>query len=162
MHRLKRPDAHLRVYLRALHAPVAQHRLYPPQVCPVLQHLRRHRVSELVTASFVDACGSQVRHYGHRDAARRQARHAVHRQEQRLTVGRDQHLRPHVVQISCQLPQRTLGHRHHLVFLSLTLYDSPRSRCPASPPRRGGCPLTTAAPSPPGHVYTLPPLSSGD
>lgn len=40
MDRLQRPDAHLRVYLRALHAPVTQHRLYPSQVCPVLQHLR--------------------------------------------------------------------------------------------------------------------------
>lgn len=74
MHRLKRPDAHLRVYLRALHPPVAQHRLYPPQVGPVLQHLRRHRMPEQVTAYFVDACGSQIRQHGHRDAARRQDR----------------------------------------------------------------------------------------
>ena len=52
MDRLKRLYAHLRVYLRALHAPVTQHRLYPPQVRAVLQHLRRHCVTEQVAASL--------------------------------------------------------------------------------------------------------------
>lgn len=124
MHRLKRPDAHLRVYLRALHPPVAQHRLYPPQVGPVLQHLRRHRMPEQVADSFVDACGSQVRQHGHRGC--------------RPPSGPPRRPSTGTAPYSRELPARPAAHGA----------DTAQA--------------TTAAPSPPGHVYTRPPLSSGD
>ena len=109
MHRLQRPDTHLRIYLRGFNATVAQHRLDPSEVRTVLQHLRRHRVPEQVAAALFYARRSQVRHHRHRDAAGRQPRQAVHRQEQRLTVGDAEHRRAHIMQITRQPPQRPLA-----------------------------------------------------
>lgn len=48
------------------------------------------------------------------DAAHRQARHAVHRQEQRLTVGSYQHVRPRMVQIPRKPPQQL--HRRPVTY----------------------------------------------
>lgn len=84
MYRLQRPDADMRVYLRTRHAAMTEHRLYPAQVRAVLQHLRRHGVTEQVAASFIDAARSQVQHHCLCDAVHRQARQAVHCHEQCL------------------------------------------------------------------------------
>lgn len=105
MHRLKRPDADLRVYLRGFDAAVPQHCLYPSEVRAVLQHLGRHCMPEQVAAPFLYPRCPQVRHYRVSDAVRRQARHTVHRQEQRLTLRADQEFRPHPVQVMPQHEQ---------------------------------------------------------
>ena len=53
MYRLQRPHTHLGVDLGAFHAGMAEHCLYPSQICAVLQHLGRHRMAEQVAAPFV-------------------------------------------------------------------------------------------------------------
>lgn len=57
VNRLKRPDRHLRIDLRGLHAGMTPHRLYPPQICTILQHLCRHRVPEQVAAPVPNQAG---------------------------------------------------------------------------------------------------------
>ena len=124
MYRLKRTYRHLCIYLRGFNTGMAQHRLYPPKVCAVLQHLRGHRMAEQVTASVRNQPGGfHIVTDGVGDAVWSQPLHAIERHEQRLTVRVNQQLRPDVVQVTLDPPQRALAHRNHPVLFTFALND---------------------------------------
>lgn len=136
MDRLKRTYRHLRVYLRRFHAGMAQHRLYPPQVGTVLQHLCCHRVTEQVAAPVRNQPGGfHIVADDAGNAVRPQPRHTIQRHEQRLTVWPDQQPWPYMVQVTLYPPQRTFTHRYHAVLLSLTLDDGQRPAVRLTPNR---------------------------
>lgn len=56
MHFLQFSDRDMRVYLRRANIAMSEHGLDVSQVCPILQHVRRHRMAQQVaTSRHIDA-----------------------------------------------------------------------------------------------------------